>query len=53
VQHPQQITLVSDSWTNLRGQSIVNYMLVTWIGAVFYKSIATGTERYVRLILVY
>ena len=47
VQHPQQITLVSDSWTNLRGQSIVNYMLVTRIGAVFYKSIATGTERYV------
>ena len=26
---PRQITLVSDGWTNLRGEAIINYVAIT------------------------
>ena len=43
---PRQVTLVSDAWTNLRGESIINYVAVTRKHAIFVKSTPSGGERH-------
>ena len=41
------MTLVTDGWTNVRGESILNYMLVTSRGqSIFHSSDPSGTERH-------
>jgi len=42
----KQITVVSDGWTNIRGESIVNYMAVTREHAIFLKSTPTYEQRH-------
>ncbi|KAK9375191.1 uncharacterized protein V1513DRAFT_443055, partial [Lipomyces chichibuensis] len=40
-------TLVTDSWTNIRGEAIVNYVLVTPNGeAMFHSGDPTGAESH-------
>ncbi|KAG6244267.1 hypothetical protein E4U23_006275, partial [Claviceps purpurea] len=39
---PGQLTLVSDGWTNIRGESIINYMLVTPEGGAYFHSSETA-----------
>lgn len=38
----RHLTLVTDGWTNVHGESIINYMLCTRVGSIFYKSSTTG-----------
>jgi hypothetical protein len=45
-QYPGELTLVSDGWSNPQGESIINYLLVTQLEAIFLKSIATGKDRH-------
>jgi len=45
-QQPDQMTLVSDGWSNTRGESIINYLLVTEKDAIFLKSVATGKDHH-------
>ena len=40
-EHSKKLTLISDGWSNPRGESIINYLLVAWTEAIFLKSIAT------------
>lgn len=42
----KQITLVSNGWTNLRGESLINYVAVTREHAIFLKSIPTQEQRH-------
>src|SRR5690242_21335453 len=42
----KQVTLVSDGWTNIRGESIINYIAVLRGSSIFLKSIATGKDRH-------
>lgn len=39
------LTVLTDGWTNIRGESIVNFV-VTTPKPVFYKSVDTGTNRH-------
>ena len=41
-----QLTLVSDSWTNQRTESVVNYVALTRQHAIFLKTEYTGSERH-------
>ena len=41
-----QLTLVSDSWTNQRTESVVNYVAMTRQHAIFLKTEHTGSERH-------
>jgi len=34
----KRLTLISDGWTNIRGESIINYILVTPMGEAFFQS---------------
>ena len=44
---PLRFTLLTDGWTNIRGESIVNYVLVDAKGqAYFHSSDATGTASH-------
>ena len=38
--------LISDGWSNPRGENIINYLLITRTEAIFLKSVATGKDRY-------
>ena len=42
----KQTTLVSDGWTNQRGEAIVNYVAVTRKHAIFLRSTPTGPDRH-------
>lgn len=43
----KNITLVTDGWTNVRGEAIINYVFVTPTGkAFFYKSVPSHTEAH-------
>ncbi|KAM7309798.1 uncharacterized protein ISCGN_006783 [Ixodes scapularis] len=39
------ITLLTDGWTNIRGESVINFVVAT-PQPVFYTSIETGTNRH-------
>lgn len=41
-----QITLTSDSWTNLRSESLINYVVTTRQHAIYLKSEPSGSERH-------
>ena len=41
-EHSKELTLISDGWSNPRGESIINYLLVAWIKTIFLKPIAIG-----------
>ena len=41
-QHSEELTLISDDWSNSHDKSIINYLLVAWTEVIFLKSIATG-----------
>ena len=41
----RQITLVSDGWTNVRTESVINYVAVTRKNAIFLKSEVPGSKR--------
>jgi len=43
---PEQMTLVTDGWSNTRGESLINYLLVTPKDAIFLKSVATGKDHH-------
>ncbi|KAK9336991.1 hypothetical protein LIPSTDRAFT_75591 [Lipomyces starkeyi NRRL Y-11557] len=46
-QAESHMTLVTDSWTNIRGEAIVNYVLVTPNGeAMFHSADPTGAESH-------
>ncbi|KAK9239239.1 hypothetical protein V1525DRAFT_438464 [Lipomyces kononenkoae] len=52
VQAESHMTLVTDSWTNVRSEAIVNYVFVTANGeASFYSADPTGTESHTGLYL--
>lgn len=42
----RQITLVTDAWSNIRNESIINYVAVTRKHAVFLKSTPSGKDRH-------
>lgn len=43
----QRLTLMSDAWTNLRSESIINYVLVTAEGnSIFHSSDPSHTDRH-------
>ena len=42
----KQLILISDGWSNPRGKSIINYLLITRTEAIFLKLVATGKGRY-------
>lgn len=44
VQHAQCLTVISDGWTNIRGDGIVNFILAT-PSPVFHKAIEPGENR--------
>ncbi len=50
-QHSKKLTLISDDWSNSCDESIINYLLVTWIKIIFLKSITIRknhhTEKYI------
>ncbi|XP_037505903.1 uncharacterized protein LOC119382269 [Rhipicephalus sanguineus] len=39
------ITLVTDGWTNVEGESVINFVLCT-PSPLFFKSVTTGTNRH-------
>ena len=45
-QYPGELTLVSDGWSNPRGESIINYLLIARSEAIFLKLIVTGKDRH-------
>jgi Protein of unknown function (DUF 659) len=45
-EHPKELTLISDGWSNPRGESIINYLLATRNETIFLKSVATGKDRH-------
>ena len=44
--HSKKLILISDDWSNPRGESIINYLLVARTEAIFLKSIATGKDHH-------
>jgi hypothetical protein len=44
----RQLTLVSDSWTNQRSKSVINYVAVTRQHAIFWKTEVTRSERHTK-----
>jgi hypothetical protein len=47
-QAAKQITLTSDSWTNLRSESLINYVVTTRQHAIYLKSVPSNSERHDR-----
>ena len=45
-EHSKKLTLISDGWSNSCDESIINYLLVAQIEAIFLKSIATGENQH-------
>jgi len=45
-QYPGELTLVSDGWSNPLGKSIINYLLIARLEAIFLKSVVTGKDRH-------
>ena len=45
-QYLGELTLVSDGWSNPWGESIINYLLIARLEAIFLKLIAIGKDRY-------
>jgi Protein of unknown function (DUF 659)/hAT family C-terminal dimerisation region len=41
-----ELSLNTDGWTNPRGESIINYVLVARDEALFVKSVSTGKDRH-------
>ena len=50
-EHSGELILISNDWSNSHDESIINYLLVAQIKAIFLKSIATEknhhTEKYI------
>ena len=46
ISRASHITVVTDGWSNPRGEAIVNHLAVTPQAAYFYRSIDTKIERY-------
>jgi len=45
-QRSGQITLVTDGWTNPRGEAIINYLAVTRTESIFLKNVYTSKDRH-------
>ena len=45
-QYLSKLTLVSNGWSNPQNESIVNYLLIAQLKAIFLKSIAIGKDCY-------
>ena len=45
-EYPKQLILISNGWSNPRGKSIINYLLIAWTEAIFLKSVATRKDRH-------
>ena len=41
-----ELILVSNGWLNPRGKSIINYLLIARLEAIFLKLIITGKDRH-------
>jgi hypothetical protein len=42
----RELSLVSDGWTNVRREGIINYTLVSRTDAIFIKLVHTNINRY-------
>ena len=47
-EHSKKLILISDDWSNSHDESIINYLLVTWIEIIFLKSIITEKNCHIE-----